>query len=155
MKEAKPMGLFSKRQAFEDSVYARRLARGEVQEKPIIIPRPNELEMLRREVRELTEENRRLRKEISSYQQQVETFEYVHNIDELIETMKEEKTTKPSGVDVWSSLLKGKPSTSATDDSGINLLLPASQFMTQHLPDNAEFEDEVVEDEVGWNDEER
>ena len=149
------MGLFNKRQAFEDGVYARRLARGEVQEKSIIIPRPNELEILRREVRELTEENRRLRKEISSYQQQVETFEYVHNIDELIETMKEEKTAKPSGVDVWSSLLKGKPSTSATDESGVNLLLPASQFITQ-LPDNAEFEDdEVVEDEVGWNDEER
>lgn len=149
------MGLFNKRQAFEDGVYARRLARGEVQEKSIIIPRPNELELLRREVRELTEENRRLRKEISSYQQQVETFEYVHNIDELIETMKEEKTAKPSGVDVWSSLLKGKPSTSATDEGGVNLLSPDCQFITQ-LPDNAEFEDdEVVEDEVGWNDEER
>lgn len=149
------MGLFNKRQAFEDSVYARRLARGEVQERPIIIPRPNELEILRREVRELTEENRRLKKEISSYQQQVETFEYVHNIDELIDTMKEEKTAKPSGVDVWSALLKGKPSTSATDDSGVNLLSPDFQVTTQ-LPDNAEFEsDEVAENEVGWNDEER
>ena len=150
------MGIFFKnREANEDSVYARRLARGEVAERPIIIQRPNELEILRREVRELTEENRRLRKEISSYQQQVETFEYVHNIDELIDTMKEENATKQTKVDVWSSLLQGKPSTSATDDSGGNLLSAESQFITQ-LPDNAEFEsDEIAEDEIGWNDEER
>lgn len=149
------MGLFNKREAFEDGVYARRVARGEVPKTRTEISNAMEIVKLRNEVKELYEENRRLRKEINIYQERLQTMDFVHSMDELIDTMKEEKATaKPSSSDLFDALLKFKPTASGSDAN--NMLSVENSIASADIPDNAEFDDgEIAENEAGWNDEER
>lgn len=152
--EAKSMGIFNKCENYEDGVYARRVARGEVPKPRTEVSRAMEIVKLRNEVQELSEENRKLRKAINIYQERLQTMEFVHSMDELIDTMKEEKATKPASSDLFDALLKFKPT--ASDSDATNMLSPENSIASADIPDNAEFEsDEVAQNEVGWNDEER
>jgi len=95
------MGLFFKKsEPYQDGVYARRLERGEIDGKTLtVFHRPNELERLRQEVKELTAENRRLRKEIVSCQEEISRMTFVNDMDDLIDAMKKDAEKQTSGRD--------------------------------------------------------
>jgi len=139
------MGLFKKREEIEDSVYARRLARGEVQEVPVLLHKSNEVQQLRREVKELAEENRRLRKQIAEYQEEMSRSAFVHSMDDLIEAMKKEGE-KPSAASTFGALLNWKPS--AASSGAENMLMPEA-YINAAQTDISEFADQYTDVDMG------
>lgn len=77
-----------------DSVYERRVQRGEISADPEIAwkQRTNRLEAQKKENESLTMENRKLRRELERLQGEMETMNYVHSIDDLIDTMAQKKS---------------------------------------------------------------
>lgn len=84
--------LFTK-QNTEDSVYARRVARGEIPANPEMLfqTRASKLDEQRQEIVRLTMENRKLQRELEALQKKLETMSYVHSIDDLIDSMAQQK----------------------------------------------------------------
>lgn len=76
-----------------DSVYKRRVQRGEIPADSEIAwkQRTSRLEAQKKEIESLTMENRKLRRELERLQGEMETMNYVHSIDDLIDTMTQEK----------------------------------------------------------------
>ena len=76
-----------------DGIYERREQRGEIPEEPQFIwqARASKMEEQKQEIQRLKLENRRLYRELEELQKQLETMNYVHSIDDLIDTMREEK----------------------------------------------------------------
>lgn len=76
-----------------DSVYARRVQRGEIPADPEFAwqQRTSKLEAQKKEIETLTAENRKLRRELERLQGEMETMAYVHTIDDLIDTMAQQK----------------------------------------------------------------
>ena len=143
------MGLFRKREEFEDSVYARRVARGEVSEIPVLLHKANEVHQLRREVKELAEENRQLKKQIEEYQEEMTRSAFVHSMDDLIDAMRQDNEKPSIASSSLSALLGWKPSAASDDGGTSNMLLPENYIRAVNT-DISEFADEYKE--VDWSD---
>lgn len=120
-----------------DSVYQRRVQRGEIPENPEFAwqQRTSRLEEQKKEIEKLTMENRKLRRELERLQGEVETMTYVHSIDDLIDTMAQQKPQAGSfnPFATWGS------SGAATDSGSI-----ADKVLSQEI----DFEGEIPEDDV-------
>lgn len=76
-----------------DSVYERRVKRGEIPADPEAAwkQRMGRIEAQKKEIESLTMENRKLRRELERLQGEMETMSYVHSIDDLIDAMAQQK----------------------------------------------------------------
>lgn len=86
------MGLFKKKEkseAYIDSVYQRRLARGEVPATPQLNYGYANIKELRRQIKELTAENSRLHSQIEKMQEYMNGLYLSMSIEETIQAMKE------------------------------------------------------------------
>lgn len=133
-----------KNETEHDSVYERRVARGEVTEDPQRIweARVSRMEKQKQEIEALTMENRRLRRELDKLQKELETMQYVHSIDELIDTMQKQSpaATSFNPFATWGSV-NGAGSTTA---SGTAKMLSPDEFEGA-IPDNDAELAEMVE----------
>lgn len=157
--------LFGKQsgEKIQDSVYERRRERGEVPTKSYyekVREKSLELEEQRRLVQLLSEENRRLRRELEKVQAQLSTMEFTHSMDELIDAMREEKKKPDMLFNPFAGIL-GKPSASASSstDSGNaeSMLSPEHMAEVQgilngEIPDDAEIFDEDIDESDGMDD---
>lgn len=147
----------------QDSVYEKRKERGELPDQSYyekVMKKSLELEEQRRLVQSLSEENRRLRRELEKVQAQLSTMEFTHSMDELIDAMREEKKKPDMLFNPFAGLL-GKPSVSgsSTSDSGDaeSMLSPEHMAEVQgilngEIPDDAEIFDEDIDESDGMDD---
>ena len=100
-----------------DGIYERREARGEIPEEPQLIwqVRASKMEAQKEEIQRLRMENRRLYRELEELQKQLETMNFVHSIDDLIDTMREEK---PKASNNTFAIFANGGATSSGTDSG-------------------------------------
>ena len=133
-----------KNETEHDSVYERRVMRGEVPEDPQHIweARVSRMEKQKQEIEALIMENRRLRRELDKLQKELETMQYVHSIDELIDTMQKQSpaATSFNPFATWGSV-NGAGSTTA---SGTAKMLSPDEFEGA-IPDNDAELAEMVE----------
>ena len=133
-----------KNETEHDSVYERRVMRGEVPEDPQHIweARVSRMEKQKQEIEALTMENRRLRRELEKLQKELQTMEYVHSIDDLIDTMQKQTpvATSFNPFATWGSV-NGAGSTAA---SGTAKMLSPDEFEGAIPDDDAELV-EIVE----------
>ena len=96
------------------------------------------MEEQRQEIQRLKLENRRLYRELEELQKQLETMNYVHSIDDLIDTMREEK---PKASNNPFAIFANGGSTGSGTDSGTH----ADKMLS---PDNFEGVVPDADDEI-------
>ena len=84
---------FIKKQNNNDSIYNRRLQRGEIPDTPEFAweRRVSKIEQQKQEIQDLKIENRKLLRELETLKKQISTMQYVHSIDDLIDSMAQQK----------------------------------------------------------------
>lgn len=122
-----------------DSVYERRVQRGEIPADPELAwkQRTSRLEAQKKEIESLTMENWKLRRELERLQGEMETMAYVHSIDDLIDTMAQQKQNAGSfnPFATWGSGGAAADSSSQAD----KVLSPETDFDGEIPEDDAEF----------------
>lgn len=85
-----------KKQNNNDSIYNRRLQRGEIPDTPEFAweRRVSKIEQQKQEIQDLKIENRKLLRELETLKKQISTMQYVHSIDDLIDSMAQQKSVQ-------------------------------------------------------------
>lgn len=110
---------FIKKQNNNDSIYNRRLQRGEIPDTPEFAweKKANKIEQQKQEIQDLKIENRKLLRELDALKKQLETMEYVHSIDDLIDSMTQQKPAQ-TGFNPFAIFANGGATGSGDTDSG-------------------------------------
>lgn len=127
-----------------DSVYERRVKRGEIaaDAERVWEARISRMEKQKQEIAALTMENRRLHRELEKLQKEIERMGYVHSIDELIDTMQSQSpaTTSFNPFATWGN----GNGTGSTAASGTAKILSPDEFEGA-IPDDDEELAEMIE----------
>lgn len=142
------MGLLFKEKELEkeDSVYQRRLDRGEI---PVISKQAavagNRIRDLQSTIRELTDENSKLRDKIANMQERLDGLNLSLSLEETINGFTEKPQASSFNPFAAFASMKNAASSSASDDAGTRIISDEEMIKIEEFLDGTDFDSEEME----------
>lgn len=159
-KEVKAMAFLEKLFCYDDrtdGIYERRKARGEVQDIATThISLRQQVEEQKKIVRDLVQENNRLRKELNDAYEQLKRNDFIHSMDDLIEAMKDKPKDNDCLYNPFAAYMRNAHSSTSSGSSADSSVY-GNAFEPEQcdVPDDAEYGDEDTDIDIDDEGDER